>query len=898
MGTYIHGTFKDRQEHTIEVQIRSRLSNYECIIGNDNDSDIYFTDEPIQIETVCDDLFTHIIKKSCTINLLSRVYLGDKLFAGNSESVGVLVYKDNEIIFQGFVEPDSFNQPYAKTYEPFTLNCIDFLGTLQYHTLLDLHSYDNLLADSDIYSFKHYIDLMRFEPLGRLYYDGSKTVSGQSALDVCGVSMNVFLGDSEDDVMTFEEILEEILKYLNLHIIQEGDKFLIFDWKTLENENPSLTTFSGNSAYTVADSNIQVTSGSYSSDSTQLSMSEVFNQVQVKCELEDIDELISNPIDADELTSHYDKHQLFMTELMVEGISPKDCMTFADLLLSPMVTDCYSSDGGSDESNWKARDWYVKWLYNPNWKLTYANGDIESLMTNIGGTYVDQYKVMELLRSRRFMPALINIKQQKECTTATNMHRQNAKKDSGQNYLVISVNGNESDTETEANIIDWHNEYASGTDGILQYTSNSSASYSPVSSGVTNYIVFGGKIALAPIYHKTANETRSNDVTLSQQIENAMNGDYVRDYFDYMLLAHEIHKDMPKGGFYAQEFWKASSQTAKPTYQPEALYEYPFINTKEKQAYEYYYTSNGSTADIYDKIPILECELKIGDKYLVENTWGLNSGHTSYSWLTYDECPWAMSEYGEQTAYRKTTFTLGFDPEIGDFLLGVEYPLCDTVDSDISDESGTAIPIKNTDALSGALSFKIKGVVSPIWNQITRIHPTLFRHTRWESQSVNLLSHVSAIWIKDFSVKLVSDNGGKDVKSESKDLIYLSDETHNFIKKKDDVEFKLVTMPTVEEAVNLGIKTTISFNNVINLNTNLPLEGITFSGETERAERHYINQYYNYYYAPKVLLETDIHNDGYSLLNTFTFNGFGKMLTQNIVYDVKQNNVHITCRQL
>lgn len=900
MATYIHGTFKDKENNTIEVQIRSRLGNYQCVIGDEYNSDIQFGEDPIKIETVCDDLFEPIIKKQCTINLLTNVYLGDKLFAGNSESVGVLVYKNNETIFQGFVEPDTYNQPYAKTYEPFTLNCIDFLGTLQYHSLLDLHTYNNLLADTDIYTFKDYIDMMGFEGEGKVYYDGSKTVSGSSALEVCGVSMNVFLGDSEDDVMTFEEILKEILQYLNLHIIQEGDKFLIFDWKTIEGGNPSLTSFSGESAYTVSGSNVEVTSGSYASDSTQLSMSDVYNQVQVKCDLEEVEDIIENPLDKDALDSYYDKSQLFMTELMVEG-DFEDAGVFRDLLLSPMVSDCYSADGGSDSSKWKARDWYVKWLYNPNWKLSYNNGDIDNLVTNISGTYVDQYKVMEYLRNRRFMPALVNIAQQKECVTSTNSKRQNAKR-SGQNYLVISVNGTGADTDTEANIIDWYNEYASGTDGIVQYTNSQSASYSPTSSGVTNYIVFSGKIALAPIYNKTRGDRLygTPNTTLAEQITDATNGDFrpFDDLWDMPLYYTEYHKDIPKGGYYAQEFWKASRQDAKPIAQTSALWQYPFVNTKEKQQYEYHYTSNGSTSDIYDKMPILECELKIGDKYLVEDTWGLHSGHTTYHWYTYDECPWAKSEYGNQESYKKTTFTLGFDPSIGDFLVGAEYDLADTVDGDISDETGTAIPIKNTDALSGQLSFKIKGIVAPVWNQITRIHPTLFRHTSWESESVNILSHVSAIWIKDFSVKLISDNGGKDVKEQSKDLIYLSDETHNYIKKKDDIEFKLVTMPTAQESVELGIKNTVSFSNVINTSTGLPLEGITFSGETERAERHYIHQYYNYYNLPKALLETDLHNNDYSLLNTFQFNGFGKMLTQNMIYDVKQNNVHITCRQL
>ena len=243
--------------------------------------------------------------------------------------------------------------------------------------------------------------------------------------------------------------------------------------------------------------------------------------------------------------------------------------------------------------------------------------------------------------------------------------------------------------------------------------------------------------------------------------------------------------------------------------------------------YQYNYSSDGSTSDTYNKIPILECQMKIGDKYLVENTYNLNGGKPTYQWLTYDQCPYLKDDNGNNTSTKKTTFTLGFDPNIGDYILGNTYELANTVDGRISNEEGTAIPIRNSDALSGRVEFKILGVVNVAWNNITRRHPTLFRHTQWYDNYVNLLQHTSAIWIKDFNVKVISDNGGNDVKSQSKDLIYLSDEQHTYIKKRDDIEFHINTMPTVQEAVDLGVKTTISYTNVINMNTNLALTNIT-----------------------------------------------------------------------
>ena len=47
------------------------------------------------------------------------------------------------------------------------------------------------------------------------------------------------------------------------------------------------------------------------------------------------------------------------------------------------------------------------------------------------------------------------------------------------------------------------------------------------------------------------------------------------------------------------------------------------------------------------------------------------------------------------------------------------------------DAKGTAIPIKKSDALSGAVVFRILGPVNLTWNDITRRHPSFWRHTKW-----------------------------------------------------------------------------------------------------------------------------------------------------------------------
>jgi len=46
---YLHGTFKDRKNNTIEVQIRNAVGSGNIVIGEDHSSEVFFSDDPIEI---------------------------------------------------------------------------------------------------------------------------------------------------------------------------------------------------------------------------------------------------------------------------------------------------------------------------------------------------------------------------------------------------------------------------------------------------------------------------------------------------------------------------------------------------------------------------------------------------------------------------------------------------------------------------------------------------------------------------------------------------------------------------------------------------------------------------------------------------------------------------------
>lgn len=143
---------------------------------------------------------------------------------------------------------------------------------------------------------------------------------------------------------------------------------------------------------------------------------------------------------------------------------------------------------------------------------------------------------------------------------------------------------------------------------------------------------------------------------------------------------------------------------------------------------------------------------------------------------------------------------MGINPAINDYIIGQEYDIFNNVDMTYGIEGeGTAIPITSNDHIKGQLSFKIIGPAHMTWNNIVRIHPSFWRHTRWEQHMIHVWRHVESIMIGKFECKIVSDQGKIEI-DEDNDLVYASNEINDYINKKEDIEFRFATAITLKEA--------------------------------------------------------------------------------------------------
>lgn len=873
---YIHGDFRDVNNVLYSVHILSdNDKTKELTIG---EKGLFFSGSPISIETDIDDTFQTIIRRSATINLVTSDYIGDKLFANNSRNIKVNIYKEDLCIYAGFVEPNTFSQPFANGLEEFTINTTDALTTLQYYNYGDvtLKTYLKAKKDAKVKTFQDMLDQMLGDILdidivngtgGVIYYDLSKGITKgkeSTIFNDCSMSELYLLGDEADDVWTNEDVLEQMLQYLNLHIIQDGLDYYIFDWNSIKNRRTNWQNMTLRAVTLQNPSVIEMTSEMHSSNDTNLSVADVYNQVSVKCKLEDQEDVIKSPMDSDSLSSLYNGKQKYMTEYISEGEGVRANNAFFDMI----------HDRATTYDGCRTVDWYLQAMYNRNWNFITPNGDITDLCEFGNNMYINQWKLPKYLKDNQLVPSLFRMGSvEKKPNTTDNSPTSKIDMSS---YLFISINGNGDDTETNHSPSD---QTLQNRSEMIEYIGNSSGGvFSPTDDVTTNYLVFSGKLCLMPIQKET------------DKFSTLLN--YDKGSYWHKTVPSDNNGD---GRYYTRKWYNQTSPSDEATsYIEGALSLHPWTKDKANHQLQYNYTSKGDSTDKFSKLPVLECELIIGNKRLIETNIDIY-GNSTFKWVEIGKEPIIDGD-------KITTFSLGINPKIGDKIIGDEFSIQNNISYTMNLETeGTAIPITKDDALSGAVVFRILGPINLTWNDITRRHKTWFRHTKWYNNTKFVLSHLENIIIKDFECKVYSDQAGND-SDEDNDLIYMSNETDKFVNKKDDTEFKFITQLSSAECVQKGIKNSINLNAVINTNTRTPLESIynATTNETAKPEEHYINQYYLAYSKPKLIMETDLHDtDDISIQNIFHSKVLKRnFFVQSINRDLKEASVHIKLKEV
>lgn len=901
---YIHGSFISQQGDTVTVYIVTQQDRTTEVEIGSEDAGLFFTDDPCEIENEVNDTFDVLLRQSASIRLLADKYFSD-FFCANCRDAVVNIYKEDACVFAGFIEPQSYSQGYNEVYDEVELSCIDALSALQYS------KYKNVGTPSVLYDFvkseaaqRTFCDIAKeildgvtadLDILGnsaiQYLYDGSKAVDSggthtYSVFSDLSISELLFFGDEEDDVWQQDKVLEELLKYLNLHIVQDGFTFYIFDWASVKGSGRIAWGYLDNNGVvaTTTVNAVEINLSNVADTDTQISVGEIYNQLLLTCNIKETENVIESPLDDDLLVSPFATKQLYCTEFSADGEGKSAYNAFYAM--------CH--DESTNYGSGTITDWYVQVMQNTAWKFPWTGGvDLIEYFSSEG---TNQQALPHYLSTA---PGAAILSFGSVQTNTAKDDNSPTSKVSMTNYLVVSVNGNEVDNDED-------NTYPSVSDiqsriPYAEYTGNSAGGvFSPSDDDTINYIVFSGKIILNPIMHMTEEYKALHNST---DWDNYITGTIELMGSTFPAFSALWHKTVPSrnngdGRYYTRKYWKAKKPTDTPTWDEytSAPGFVPYTG-EGPQEYEFKYSAVGDSTDQISKIAVLACMLVIGDKCVVET--GTDGQTSDFTWQTYK----TLEECADEDEYYSQCFTIGFDPKIGDKLIGTEFDLQNNIDYTMGiDAEGIAIPIKKSDKVSGQITFKILGPVNTTWDVITRRHPTFFRHTKWSSSTVPLLAHISSILIKSFECKVYSDNGGLDNNQDDNDIIYMSDTAEKFVNKKDDLEFKICSALTSSECQKLGVSNSVKLSTPLNTESG---EGVLTiydrkQAASAKAEQFYVDSYYTEYHTPHVIMEQNLFdNSGISLFNHYTHPAIGKtFFVQGIGRNLIEGTAKLTLKEI
>lgn len=896
---YIHGSFLSQQSDTITVHIVTGNDRTQTIEIGTEKADVYFSEDPAEIENEVNDTFDVLLRNSAKIRLLCGNLIKD-LFSTSCRDAVVNIYKNDTCIFAGFIEPQTLSQPYNNRWDELELNCIDALSALQYS------KYKNVGALGVIYAFvkaeaaqRSFYDIATeilqgvtkgLDILGnqniKFWYDGSKAVDAQTAnryqvFRQLSISDLLFLGDDESDVWQQDEVLEELLKYLNLHIVQDGFNFYIFSWESVKATPDKIIWHDivANNTKTTAQQAVTIALANVADCDTTISIGDVYNQLLLTAKVENIESVIESPLDDDLMVSPYINKQKYLTEYSSDGEGKTAYNAFYAMTHNQKTT--YGAGA--------ITDWYVQVMRNKQWTFPMkGNTDID-IVDYFGSEGTNQHALPDWLGQApgAAIMALGSVKM-----NTANDDNSPTSKVNMTNYLAVSVNGNGIDN-------DENKTYPSVADiqkniPYAVYTGNKAGGvFSPSDEKTTNYIVLSGKVILNPIMRQTNTYTNLHNKEWHGGLPMGLKENEI--YVWHQTVPSRNNGD---GRYYTRQYWQAETPDKEVSWHEGADSGFYPYTGEGPEEYEFKYSAVGDSTDTISKVAVLACMLVIGDKCVVET--GTDGQTTDFVWQKYKE----RSECQSDDEYYQQCFTIGFDPKIGDKLVGTEFSIQNNIDYKMGiDAEGIAIPITKGDKISGQVRFMILGPVNATWDVITRRHPTFFRHTKWSSSSVPLLAHVSSILIKSFEVKVYSDNGLISNGNDDNDIIYMSDTKETFVNKKDDLEFKINSALTATECAQLGVSNTVKLSTPLNISTgDGVLEVYDRNGNVKaKPEQIYVDSYYTEYHKSRIVMEQKLRDidNVVSLFNHYRHEALGKeFFVQGIGRNLIEGRADLTLKEI
>ena len=644
---YLHGSFTNRINQTIAVHILTNGDRTKDLEIGSEATDIWFDgDSAVEINSSVNDTLDPLLRSEAVIRLLAPNIIPD-LYCPSARNAVVNIYQDNQLVFAGFVEPRAYAQDYNEQLDTIEINCIDALSALQYSLYggigINHVSYDQakdnaaevtmlqILQDISQSLSTHLDILNAAKPT--FIYDGSKSLTDSpdnryAIFSQIALQELLFYGDSEDEAWAYDAVLQEILRFLSLHMLQLGTTFYIFSWDSLKAGTPIqwqtiLPDDHSSGGGGLPATTVTISNSNVADKATTIEIPEVFNRIELTIDTKKVDTTVESPLSGDGLIKAYPNKQLYMREFSSKGEGEHAWNAFRDMVHGKPTT--YSGAIQTDWFLWVKKNIYWKFIMRQRqddgqilqkdlvYELTHSGQDQQDLPNylrdNIAAAIISWGYIDKELKADDDTP--VSDISMTDC-------------------LVVSVNGggDRQGIPSEQDLLN--------SCPVATYRSGSRAmTLSPADPDEKNYIVISGTVILNPLMPVTGN---FYDLYYNRFPYTDMQGQlqpYVDDQWKYYINNqprrawwHQTVQSPDRGNadgrYYARQFFAAKTPSHEPLWDAKRASQgldglIPFTNHGEK-LYKYTHSRVGANTDQISKVAVLACMLIVGDKCVVEKT--------------------------------------------------------------------------------------------------------------------------------------------------------------------------------------------------------------------------------------------------------------------------------------
>lgn len=901
------GSFNDIQGRTVTVRIESGGGTAVREIG-EPDGGLYFTKDPVETSHAYNDQFDVVMRESCTIRLLSAEALTD-LYSRDVLDNKVTVTRDTETIFMGYVEPQAFSQPFNSRLDEVELTCVDVFSAMRYLLWEDVSREDVDYDQKKATATRMSVGAVLAKCVGAVAPGVQTTSEGVPALgtvpafQAMQIDTVIFFGDDQEGAWTLLDVTEALLQYLNLRMCMHQGEVKIYhpdklgtgdtvpiDRTTVWDRSHRMEvteTFNKLSLAVERDTVENVVPDILAEDT----LDRLYSGRQLWCS-----EYMSprawdmfytmglttknRPVEGARRKDHYIR-VLDSGGWRFGGITPGSASSPTHL---EDYLDYYSPETSAQEAgannlqpNMGAMLLEIatgeqKYGYEDNAVASELNTG-KYLVIGVNGqtsdTENDTSAIADTI-STRLRAAMPVAEYTGESVTLSPTDQDTTR------YVVFSGSMRlnpvhvpvqrvkdlvgQAKTMLDAIADDFMSDVLKRTKTTAQRTAYDWAKAQFQAMQVLDLWTFEEVVA-------GTGAPAGSDMTVIQ-------GEYDEGYRALIqmnlntLQTEPYDKDSDEDEidykrYYTRRYWHCQTPESTPVpmdeYQPTVPVNYGLFPVEDDSVYaalEYRYSSGGGNAgfsiDEVNQLPLLQCMLVVGDKCVVQTGTPEDSDDkmACYEWRPYK----IREQCASDDEYYRQSFTLGIDIKIQDRIIGPEYAMANNIPYRLGiDAKGTAIPVRKSDNVAGQVRFMILGPFNALWKDILRRSPSMWRHTQWTEQSVVLLNHVSAIWMKDFAVEIKTDHADD---SEDGDLVYTSDTDEAFVNKKDDLTFRIASGLTTAERKLLGVPDAVCRNTPIDAQTGEVVLAIkdTVRDVTGKPEQLYLDWHWNKAHRARVSL--------------------------------------------